>query len=119
MFLALLFTASIAAADTVTYPVLNHGRPAGEMIVIRSGDSVVVRYRHIDRNRGQRSETRYRFTPGGELVAAELAPAREELAKAAAVQAELSAAQAKLKEAELLDAELAEVKAELADAPVV
>jgi imidazolonepropionase-like amidohydrolase len=77
MFVALLplFGAvTIAAADTITYPVLNHGRPAGEMIVIRSGDSVVVRYRYIDRNRGQRSETRYRFAPRGELVAAEVRP---------------------------------------------
>jgi imidazolonepropionase-like amidohydrolase len=81
MFLALLvaFGASIVTSvDSTTYPVLNHGRAAGEMVVLRYGispsDSVVVRYRYIDRNRGQRSETRYRFAANGDVTAAEVRP---------------------------------------------
>ena len=70
--LALLAAASLAsplratlAPDTVRYPVLNHGRVAGEMTVIRDGGSVVVRYIYTDRNRGQRVEARYRLSPSG------------------------------------------------------
>lgn len=60
-FLALAFA---AAADTTTYVVLNHGRPAGQMLVVTTGDTVVVKYHHIDRQRGPRSETRYRIRNG-------------------------------------------------------
>ncbi|HYC51800.1 MAG TPA: amidohydrolase family protein [Gemmatimonadaceae bacterium] len=59
---ALLF--AVFAADTTSYVVLNHGRPAGEMLVIGAGDSVVVKYHHYDRQRGPRSETRYRMRNG-------------------------------------------------------
>jgi imidazolonepropionase-like amidohydrolase len=45
--------------DSTVYGVWNHGRPAGEMLVIHSGDTVIVKYHHIDRQRGPRSETRY------------------------------------------------------------
>ena len=55
---------AVAAADTTSYVVLNHGRPAGEMLVISTADSVVVKYHHYDRQRGPRSETRYRLRNG-------------------------------------------------------
>src|SRR5687768_1109333 len=60
---SLAFALAIAS-DTTSYIVLNHGRPAGEMLVVAAGDSVVVRYHHIDRQRGPRSETRYRIRNG-------------------------------------------------------
>lgn len=52
------------AADTTTYVVLNHGRPAGEMLVLVSADTTVVKYHHFDRQRGNRSETRYHMRDG-------------------------------------------------------
>ena len=55
--LALL--AASAAADTVTFTVDNHGRKAGELTVVTTGDSVVARWIYTDRNRGGRVETRY------------------------------------------------------------
>lgn len=61
-----------AAPDTTRYPILNHGRTAGEMLVIRDGGSVVVRYIYVDRNRGQRIEARYRLSAAGDLVGTEL-----------------------------------------------
>jgi imidazolonepropionase-like amidohydrolase len=57
--LALLLAATPPVPDTTSYVVLNHGRPAGEMLVIGNRDTVVVKYHHVDRNRGPRSETRY------------------------------------------------------------
>jgi hypothetical protein len=63
--------AAAVAPDTVRYPVLNHGRVAGEMTVIRDGNLVVVRYIYTDRNRGQRLESRYQLSPSGELVRSE------------------------------------------------
>lgn len=59
------------APDTTRYPVLNHGRLAGEMIVIREGENVVVRYIYTDRNRGQRIEGRFRLSPSGDLTGLE------------------------------------------------
>jgi imidazolonepropionase-like amidohydrolase len=59
------------APDTTRYPVLNHGRLAGEMLVIRDGSSVVVRYIYTDRNRGQRIEGRYRLSSAGDLIGLE------------------------------------------------
>jgi imidazolonepropionase-like amidohydrolase len=53
--------------DTSAYLVLNHGRPAGAMRVITRGDSVIVQYHHVDRNRGPRSETRYLIRNGAVL----------------------------------------------------
>ena len=52
------------AIDTTSYVVLNHGRPAGEMLVIAAADTVVVKYHHVDRNRGPRSETHYVLSRG-------------------------------------------------------
>jgi hypothetical protein len=60
------------AVDTVRYAVLNHGREAGEMLVIREGTSITVKYHHVDRNRGNRYEARYRLNAAGSLTAAEL-----------------------------------------------
>ncbi len=44
-------------ADTLQYVVVNHGRQAGEMRVVRRGDSVIVRYH--DRDRIYRSRRRH------------------------------------------------------------
>jgi imidazolonepropionase-like amidohydrolase len=73
VFLSLLAAATLAA-DTTHYVVLNHGRPAGQMTVVREGDSVIVHYRHVDRNRGQRVESRYRVAPTGLVLAGETRP---------------------------------------------
>ena len=58
--LTFLLAAATAAtaADSVVYPVLNHDRPCGTMVVYRNGDSVRVRYVFTDRNRGTRIEMR-------------------------------------------------------------
>lgn len=69
-----LTTAVAQAADTTRYIVVNHGRPAGDMLVIRNGESLVVRYVYTDRNRGQRIEMRYRVNARGDVVAAEARP---------------------------------------------
>jgi imidazolonepropionase-like amidohydrolase len=60
---ALLFAVALATDSTV-YPVLNHDRPAGSMVVVRHGDSVTVRWIFTDRNRGTRLETRYVLRDG-------------------------------------------------------
>ncbi|HEX6314520.1 MAG TPA: amidohydrolase family protein [Gemmatimonadaceae bacterium] len=65
-------TAAPIAPDTTRYPILNHGRIAGEMTVIRDGSSVVVRYIYTDRNRGQRVEARYSLSAAGDLIGLEL-----------------------------------------------
>ncbi|MFN2316298.1 MAG: amidohydrolase family protein [Gemmatimonadales bacterium] len=62
MLLASLLIFAVGVQDTTAYDVLNHGRPAGEMLVLRTADSVTVRYHHVDRNRGRRAEVRYRFS---------------------------------------------------------
>lgn len=69
-----LSTAVVQAPDTTRYVVLNHGRAAGEMLVVRNGEQVVVRYVYTDRNRGQRLESRYRVNARGDVVAAETRP---------------------------------------------
>ncbi|HEU5175510.1 MAG TPA: hypothetical protein VFT96_12195, partial [Gemmatimonadaceae bacterium] len=72
--LSLLVTAALAmpaAGDTVPFVVMNHGRVAGEMLVIRGADAIVVRYHHADRNRTVRSETIYRLNPASEVIGAE------------------------------------------------
>lgn len=56
--LAFLFALALAS-DTTSFVVLNHGRPAGEMLVVAAGDTTVVKYHHYDRQRGNRSEARY------------------------------------------------------------
>src|SRR5687768_5236814 len=69
---AFSLTTAPLAPDSTRYPILNHGRLAGEMLVIRDGQSVVVRYIYTDRNRGQRIETRYRLSPTGEMTGFEM-----------------------------------------------
>ena len=69
---AALFATTPVAPDTTRYPVLNHGRLAGEMLVIRDESNVVVRYIYTDRNRGQRVEGRYRLSPAGDLLGLEI-----------------------------------------------
>ncbi|MGH7477568.1 MAG: amidohydrolase family protein [Longimicrobiales bacterium] len=66
--------AMVVVADTSIFSVLNHGRPAGDMMVIEEADSVVVRYQHIDRNRGQWLEARYWIGADGAIRAAESRP---------------------------------------------
>lgn len=56
--------------DSTSFVVLNHGRPAGEMIVLHRGDTTVIKYHHLDRNRGPRSETRY-VIRNGEILGGE------------------------------------------------
>lgn len=71
--LSLVVAATLGVAtDTSDYVVLNHGRPAGEMLVIRGDDSVTVHYRHVDRNRGNRFVARYRLGRDGTVHAAEV-----------------------------------------------
>ncbi len=67
---ALRYSLFAVAPDSTTYVVLNHGRPAGEMVVLHRGDTTVIRYHHVDRNRGPRVETRY-VIRNGEVVAGE------------------------------------------------
>ena len=67
----LLAVARPSPTDSAQYIVLNHGRLAGEMRVSGAGDSVVVRYRYQDRQRGPRFETVYRSGTNGRLVSIE------------------------------------------------
>ena len=64
-------TFGLAARDTTRYVVLNHGRVAGAMTVVRTGDSTAVDYNYVDRNRGVRIESRYRLLEDGSVVGAE------------------------------------------------
>ncbi len=59
-----LLTALTMRADSTYYVVLNHGRPAGEMTVVHTGDSVIVRYRLVDRNRGIKATSHYVYSGG-------------------------------------------------------
>jgi imidazolonepropionase-like amidohydrolase len=60
--LAALTLLALAPQDTTAYDVLNHGRPAGEMLVMRTTDAVTVHYHHVDRNRGRRAEVHYQMS---------------------------------------------------------
>ena len=73
---ALLLLAALAAAapDTTRYVVLNHGRPAGDMLVMREGENLVVRYFHVDRNRGPRLMASYRLSRDGFPLSGESRP---------------------------------------------
>ncbi|MEX2181535.1 MAG: amidohydrolase family protein [Gemmatimonadaceae bacterium] len=70
----LLATTLALSADTTTYVVLNHGRPAGEMRVVADADSLVVTYGHIDRNRGRWVQSRYLVDADGSVRAGESRP---------------------------------------------
>lgn len=67
----LLLLAAVTA-DTTPYVVLNHGRPAGTMTVVHTGDSVIVRYLYVDRNRGQRVEMRYHLAGADAVLGYEM-----------------------------------------------
>ncbi len=69
---SLLAAATIAASDTSSYVVLNHGRWAGDLVIVHTGDSTVSRWIFTDRNRGTRIETRYRYGASKDLLAAEV-----------------------------------------------
>jgi hypothetical protein len=68
---AFVLAASLPAADSTHYIVLNHGRLAGEMHVVTTDDSVVVRYRYQDRQRGPRFQTVYRLGANRRVLALE------------------------------------------------
>lgn len=76
MFSLLSFAALLLppAADSSRWLVMNHGRPAGDLVVVSSRDSVVSRFVFRDRNRGTRVETRYRLGANGAVVAGESRP---------------------------------------------
>lgn len=61
-------------ADTVRYVVLNHGRPAGDMRVVRGGGEVVVQWQYVDRNRGQWRENRFRVDGDGRVRGGQASP---------------------------------------------
>jgi hypothetical protein len=65
---SILSLSTATAPDSANYVILNHGRPAGAMSVVSGGDSVVVRYRYQDRQRGPRFETRYHTGAGGRIT---------------------------------------------------
>ncbi len=71
LLLLLLGAANGAPRDSVDYIVWNHGRKAGEMQVVTTGDSAAVHYFHIDRQRGPKVEGFYRLS-GGRPVWAEV-----------------------------------------------
>jgi imidazolonepropionase-like amidohydrolase len=62
--MVLALASQSSARDSVEYRVWNHGRPAGELQVVTIGDSVVVHYFHIDRQRGPKIDAFYRITGG-------------------------------------------------------
>ena len=62
--ITLLLAAALAADDSTVYPVLNHDRPAGSMVVARHGDTTTVRFVFTDRNRGTRLYSRYVMRDG-------------------------------------------------------
>jgi imidazolonepropionase-like amidohydrolase len=83
----MLFALLLAvAADTVVYPVTNHGRPAGEMRVVRDADSIVVTYAHVDRQRGRWLQSRYTVDAAGRIVAGESRPMTREGVVSAATE---------------------------------
>ncbi len=71
--ITLLLAAALAADDSTVYPVLNHDRPAGSMVVARHGDTTIVRFVFTDRNRGTRLYSRY-VTHDGRMLSIENRP---------------------------------------------
>ena len=70
----LALAASAVAADTTRWMVSNHGREVGDLVVVRTADSAIVRWVFTDRNRGTRVEMRYQLNARGELVRGEQRP---------------------------------------------
>jgi imidazolonepropionase-like amidohydrolase len=60
--------AAALVADSTRYVVWNHGREAGDMNVVRVGDTITVRYEHLDRNRGVASAHSYRVDRLGRVL---------------------------------------------------
>jgi hypothetical protein len=74
MLLSLLTAVTIAAApDSTTWIVDNHGRRAGDLVVVTRGDTVISRWIYTDRNRGGRVEAR-QVMRGGRAVSGETRP---------------------------------------------
>ncbi len=63
-FLLLVGVVQAPARDSLDFIVWNHGRRAGDMYVVTTGDSVRVHYLHVDRQRGPRIEGYYRLNAG-------------------------------------------------------
>jgi hypothetical protein len=67
--LVLLAASLLQVTDTLHWEIFNHGRLAGAMTEVASGDSITVRWRYQDRQRGPRQETTYRRNADGVIVA--------------------------------------------------
>src|SRR5437899_538357 len=65
-----LLLATVLAGDSIVYPVMNHERVAGSMVVSHSGDTTTVRFVFTDRNR-TRNFVRY-VSRNGRIVSTEL-----------------------------------------------
>jgi hypothetical protein len=65
---ALLAASLLQAPDTLRWEIFNHGRLAGAMTEVESGDTITVRWRYQDRQRGPRQETTYRRDARGTVV---------------------------------------------------
>ncbi len=75
MFLPLLALIGVVVpADTARWIVSNHGRETGDLVVVRTADSAIVRWVFTDRNRGTRVEMRYQRDDTGALVRGERRP---------------------------------------------
>ena len=64
LLLLLAGAAQAAPRDSTEYLVWNHGRRAGEMRIVTTGDSIAVHYLHVDRQRGPKIEGFYRLREG-------------------------------------------------------
>ena len=75
MLLPLLALAgALHSPDSTRWIVSNHGREAGDLVVVRTADSAVVRWLFTDRNRGTRIEMRYQLNRRGDPVRGEQRP---------------------------------------------
>jgi len=70
----LLLAGAAFSADSSRWIVSNHGREAGDLIVVTTADSAVARWVYTDRNRGTRVETRYRLGADRAPVSGEQRP---------------------------------------------
>lgn len=70
---AIILALSAPSPDSTIYPVYNHEREAGSMVVKRSGDTTTVRYVFTDRNRGSRLFVQY-VDRAGKPVSREVRP---------------------------------------------
>lgn len=64
---------TVPVADSVVYPVYNHERVAGSMVVTTNADTTTIRYVFTDRNRGSRIFVRY-VRRGADIISAERRP---------------------------------------------